>query len=164
MPPSPLPGPLRPAPAFPFAGRSRELGALGTMLPRLDGEGRRATLLSGEPGSGKSRLVRELAHALAAEGALVLYGACDAVVRAPFAPFVEALDHLVRSTDAARLRADAGVFGGELRRLLPGLPALIGDLPAPLEADADTERHRLHTAVAQLFRATSLHAPVLLVL
>src|SRR4051794_11159112 len=93
-----LPGPLRPAPAYPFAGRSRELGALRMLLPRLEGEGRRAALIAGEPGSGKSRLVRELAHALAGEGALVLYGACDAVVRWPFAPFVEALDHLVRST------------------------------------------------------------------
>ena len=41
-------------------------------------------LVGGEAGSGKSRLVREFAAEAAARGALVLYGACDAVVRAPY--------------------------------------------------------------------------------
>ena len=65
-------------------------------MPRAEGEGRRVVLLAGEPGPGKSRLVREFAAEAAAEGALVLYGACDAVVRTPYGPFVEALDRLVR--------------------------------------------------------------------
>ena len=41
--------------------------------------------------------MREFAREAAAEGALVLYGACDAAVRTPYRPFVlEALDWLVR--------------------------------------------------------------------
>ena len=52
-------------------------------MPRADGEGRRVALVGGEAGSGKSRLVREFAAEAAERGALVLYGACDAVVRAP---------------------------------------------------------------------------------
>ena len=36
-----------------------------------------------------------------AERALVLYGACDAVVRTPYGPFVEALDQLARRVDPA---------------------------------------------------------------
>jgi predicted ATP-dependent serine protease len=59
-------------------------------------------LLGGEAGSGKSRLVRELAHEVACEGVLVLYGACDAVVQTPYRPFAEALDQLVRGTGAAQ--------------------------------------------------------------
>ena len=74
-------------------------------MPRAPGEGRRVVLLGGEPGSGKSRLVREFAGEAAADGALVLHGACDAVVRTPYGPFVEALDHLARSVDPAELRA-----------------------------------------------------------
>ena len=84
------------------------------------------------------------------DGALVLYGACDAVVHTPYGPFVEALDHLARVTDPAELRAALGTAGGELTRLLPDLPARIGDLPPPVKADPDTERHRLHTAVTDL--------------
>ena len=58
-------------------------------------------LLAGEPGAGKSRLVREFAGEAAGDGALVLYGACDAVVRTPYGPFVEALDRL-RAGDRGR--------------------------------------------------------------
>jgi DNA-binding CsgD family transcriptional regulator/tetratricopeptide (TPR) repeat protein len=161
---STLPGPLRLTPAFAFAGRARELGALTALLPRADGEGRRAALVSGEPGSGKSRLVRELAGRLAVEGALVLYGACDAVVPAPYGPFVEALDRFVRQTDVDELRADLGPSGGELTRLLPDLSSVVGGLPPPLAADADAERHRLHTAIVELLASLGARAPVLLVL
>ena len=66
-------------------------------MPRAEGEGRRVALLAGEPGAGKSRLVREFAGSAAEDGALVLYGACDAVVRTPYGPFVEALDRLTRA-------------------------------------------------------------------
>jgi Mrp family chromosome partitioning ATPase len=79
-----LPAPLRISSPFPFVGRGTELEVLRTLLPRADGEGRRVVLLGGEPGSGKSRLVREFAAQAAREGALVLYGACDAVVHAPY--------------------------------------------------------------------------------
>ena len=85
------------APTFPFVGRTAELATLRAHLPRAEGEGRRVVLLGGEPGSGKSRLVRELAAEAAGEGVLVLYGACDAVVGTPYGPFVEALDQLVRA-------------------------------------------------------------------
>src|SRR5215217_7717574 len=114
-----LPGPLRLTPSFPFAGRVRELETLRALVPLVDGEGLRFALVGGEAGSGKSRLVREFATEAAADGALVLYGACDAVVQRPYRPFVEALDQLVRGTDADTLRADLGAAGGALTRLRP---------------------------------------------
>src|SRR4051794_26526590 len=123
-----LPGPLRPTSTFPFVGRSAELKTLRTLVPRADGGGRRVALLGGEPGSGKSRLVRELASEAASDGVLVLYGACDAVVRTPYGPFVEALDDLVRTGDPDEVRAALGATGGELTRLLPDLAARVGGL------------------------------------
>jgi DNA-binding CsgD family transcriptional regulator len=159
-----LPGPLRLTPSFPFAGRSRELSTLRTLIPRADGEGLRIVLIGGEAGSGKSRLVREFAHAAAAGGALVLYGACDSVVRRPYRPFVEALDQLVRGTDVATLRAALGPEGGELSRLLPDLAQRVGDLSPPLAADPDTERHRLHSAVGDLLAAAGRQAPLVVVI
>ncbi len=159
-----LPGSLRPTSASPFVGRESELEKLQTLMPRTEGERRRVALLSGEPGVGKSRLAREFAGQAAAEGVLVLYGACDAVVRTPYGPFVEALDRLARVIEAEELRAALGAGGGELTRLLPDLSALVGELPAPVEADPDTERHRLHTAVADLLANVSRGRPTLLVL
>src|SRR5262245_56110585 len=135
----PVPRPLGVAPAFPFVGRSAELDALRSLLPLEDASGGGA-LVAGEAGSGKTRLMRELANEAVARGALVAYGAADAVVSAPYEPFVDALDFLVRSLDDEELGAALLPGGGELARLLPGLAARVPDLPAPAAADADTER------------------------
>jgi DNA-binding CsgD family transcriptional regulator len=158
------PGSLRLTSTFPFVGRSAELRKLRTLLPLAESEGGRVVLLGGEPGSGKSRLVGELVSEAASDGVLVLTGACDAVVRTPYGPFVEALDQLARTIDPDELRTALGATGGELTRLLPDLPARIGELAAPVAADPDTERHRLHTTVATLLTAISRRRPVLLVL
>jgi DNA-binding CsgD family transcriptional regulator len=158
------PGSLRLTSTFPFVGRSEELRKLRTLLPLANGEGGRVVLLGGEPGSGKSRLVRELAAGAQGDGVLVLTGACDAMVRTPYGPFVEALDQLARTVEPDELRGALGATGGELTRLLPDLAARIGDLAPPVSADPDTERHRLHTTVAALLTAISHGRPVLLIL
>jgi DNA-binding CsgD family transcriptional regulator/tetratricopeptide (TPR) repeat protein len=159
-----LPGSLRVISTFPFVGRSAELERLRTLMPEAAGDGRRIVLVGGEPGSGKSRLVREFASEAAGNGALVLIGSCDAVVQTPYGPFVEALELLVEMIEPAELRASVGIGGGELTRLVPDLALMIDGLPAPVDADPDTERHRLHTAVTHLLAAVSRERPVLLVI
>ena len=95
-----LPGSLRSRRSFPFVGRAARARDAATRCSRAPtARAGRVALLGGEAGSGKSRLVREFAHEAADEGVLVLYGACDAVVRTPYRPFAEALDQLVRGTD-----------------------------------------------------------------
>src|SRR5436853_7610723 len=101
-------------PPFPFVGRAAELEELGALLPRAEAAGRRVVLLGGEAGSGKSRLVGELAARAAQDDVTVLYGACDAVVRTPYGPFVEALDQLARTVPRDELAAALGTTGGEL--------------------------------------------------
>ncbi len=161
---SQLPGQLRLASSFPFAGRSRDLAILRALTPLAEGEGLRYALIGGEAGCGKSRLVREFAREAAAAGALVLYGACDPVVRRPYGPFAEVLEHLVRRIDADTLGDALGSVGGELTRLLPDLPHRVSGLTAPVAADPDTERHRLHTAVADLLAAASRRVPLVIVI
>ena len=148
----------------PFVGRSRELLTLRALVPHAESEGRRIALVGGEAGSGKSRLVREFAREVAEDGVLVLTGACDAVVRTPYRPFVEALDQLVRATDPDVLRAELGSAGGELTRIFPDLSARLGGLPDPVAADPDTERHRLHTAVTDLLAGACRRRPLVLVI
>jgi DNA-binding CsgD family transcriptional regulator len=160
-----LPDLLRPAAALPFVGRAAELDRLRALMPSAAAPHRRVVLLAGEPGSGKSRLVRELARGLAEQGTLVLYGACDAVVPTPYGPFAEAIDRLVTVIgDVEDAAAQLGPGAGELTRLLPDLPARVEGLAAPVDADPDTERHRLHTAVTALLANVSRERPLLLVL
>ena len=71
-----------------------------------------SSLLAGEAGGGKTRLVRELALEAAARGVLVLYGAPDAVVSTPYQPLREWLEFLLR---VVRPR----VAGGMCRRSRP---------------------------------------------
>ena len=94
----------------------------------------------------------------------MLYGDCDGVVGSPYGPFAAALEHLVRHTDPETLRRHLGATGGELTRLLPELEARVGAFPAAAASDADTERHRLHTAVTDLLVGISSEAPLLVVL
>jgi len=56
-----LPGSLRVVSTFPFVGRSVELERLRALMPQEAGDGRRIVLIGGEPGAGKSRLVRGFA-------------------------------------------------------------------------------------------------------
>ena len=160
----PLPGPLRLLSSLPFVGRWDQLGALASALEAAAAGSRRVVLVGGEAGSGKSRLVREFARIAYGEGSVVLHGACDPVVRTPYGPFLEALEHLVRFAPPDRLRAVIGPAAGELTRLIPDLPSRIGALPAPMEADQDTERYRLYSAVSDLLTGVSTVRPVVLVL
>lgn len=161
----PLPGPLRLAPSFPFVGRSAELATLHTLWSEV-GEGRRVALVAGDPGAGKSRLVREFAHQVAGARGIVLYGASDATVSIPYQPMIEALEHLLghlEQADPEQLVLGLGPAGGELVRLFPHLSKLVEGMPPPTP-DADTERYRLHRAVVALLRDVSRRNAVLLVL
>jgi DNA-binding SARP family transcriptional activator/DNA-binding CsgD family transcriptional regulator len=145
-----LPGPLRVESPFPFVGRVRELTVLRKLLPTAPGDGRRIVLLEGEAGCGKTRVVRRFARDAASAGALVLYGACDPEVRTPYGPIAEALAPLLTPDGA-----DGPGDERPLARLLPELAA---------SPDPNTERHRLHIAVADLLAQAGRRTPVLVVL
>jgi DNA-binding SARP family transcriptional activator len=149
--PPALPAQLRPRPAMPFVGRSAELSRLAALADRARADGRQIALVGGEPGSGKTRLARELAEQAVASGVRVLYGACDPALRTPYQPFVEALEPAL-----AELDADEGGYPASLARLRPGLRAVDAELQDP-----DAERHALHTALTTLL---ARHAPAVLVL
>ncbi|HEV3363540.1 MAG TPA: AAA family ATPase [Acidimicrobiia bacterium] len=143
-----------------FVGRDDEMARLRMLWKEAQAGERRLVLLGGEPGAGKTRLAAALAQGLHSEGALVLAGRCDEDLGVPFQPFVEALRHYVTHATFPRL----GRHAGELARLVPELGQLVPDLPAPLQADPETERYRLFDAVAAWLAEASTEAPVLLLL
>ena len=166
---TPLPGPLRLSPTFAFAGRTQELATLRALLPRSAGEGRRAALVAGDPGSGKSRLVRELARELAEEGTTVLYGDCDAVVVSPVRPVrgrprASRTAHRARGAAGAprcgRRRADAAHAGARGARRRPararGDRLRCGAPPPPHRRDRAARRHQLGSTVAPRARGRAL--------
>jgi DNA-binding SARP family transcriptional activator len=154
-----LPGALVPASPFPFVGRADELARLRALLDRAEaGEGG-VVLVAGEAGSGKTRLVRELAHEAASRGVLVLYGVSDAAVSTPYQPLREWLEFALRAADPEALREGLAGAGGALARLVPD----IARIAEPPPAGTGDDRHLLLTAARTLLARLSRAQPLLLV-
>jgi DNA-binding SARP family transcriptional activator len=154
-----LPGALMPAPPFPFVGRASELAVLRALVERARGGEGAVVLLAGEAGSGKTRLVRELAHDAAGSGMLVLYGAADAAVSTPYEPPRAWLDFLLHVSDPTTLAEHLGDPQELLARLLPEL----GDAPLPQPGELEADRFALQSALIEVLRRVSRVQPVLLV-
>nr|BFE31544.1 LuxR family transcriptional regulator [Actinomadura rugatobispora] len=132
--------------------RDADLAALVAALARPPA----LVVVEGEPGAGKTRLVREALADRALAGRQRLAGhAGPAPASCPLAPVIEALA-AARPPPAGRL----GALTGVLRPLLPDLAAALPPEPPPLE-DPQLARHRLVRAVAELLAGLG---PALLVL
>jgi class 3 adenylate cyclase/tetratricopeptide (TPR) repeat protein len=162
--PLPVPGVLRDAAGEIFVGRRPQLEVLMRAWKAASAGERRAVLIGGEPGVGKTSLAAQLASIVAAEGAGVLYGRCDEDLGIPYQPWVEALRHLVGHEPRDLLAEQLGGHAAELARLIPELAQNVGDvLPGPA-SDPEAERHLLFSAVVRLIARVCSEQPVLLVL
>jgi DNA-binding SARP family transcriptional activator len=162
--PVPLPPALAGGSGEPLAGRGEELAALSEHFTRARAGARQMVLLCGEPGVGKTRLATELGRRAQADGAIVLYGRCDAEPLAPHQPFVEALRHYVEVAPIEDLADHVAAAGGELCRIVPELERRLPHAPQPVGGDPEGERFRLFEAVATLLVEASATAPLLLIL
>ena len=86
-----LPAALAATPAELLVGRGEELDGLSAAFKAASAGERRAVLVAGEPGVGKTRLVAALARRAHDEGALVLFGRCEEDLAVAYQPFAEAL-------------------------------------------------------------------------
>ena len=160
----PMPDRLRPDMEQRIAGRARESDALDQAFKSAEAAQRRLTLLAGEPGIGKTRLASELASYAHGRGAVVLYGRCDEELSLPYQPWVEAIGHLLESSDSEAVKTALDLHGPELATLVPQLRRRFPDLAASTSTDAETERYMLLQAVTGCLSLLGADTPVLLVL
>ena len=151
----PLPDALSRGEGGPLVGRGEQLAALRAAWARASAGAATVVVLAGEAGSGKTRLLVELAGEARDTGALVLAGRCTDEGVVPFAPFTEAL--------RPYLADDPGALPewvvAELARLLPELDVR----SAPPGGEPAGARHRLFEAVAAAVGHAARGRPVLLV-
>jgi class 3 adenylate cyclase len=159
----PLPRAFSIAPRFSLAGRDEEVKQVTTAWKDASTGIRRAVLIAGEPGIGKTRLAAELGRTIERDGGFVLLGRCDDGLGVPYQPFVEALAHVVSHAPDDQLPALLGPAAGELCRLVPELAQRVPGL-APTPSDPETERYLLFEAIAGWLEAQSQISPTLLVL
>jgi oligopeptide transport system substrate-binding protein len=128
----------------------------------LSGQGR-VLMISGEPGIGKSRLVRELTTHAEVTGGWALEGASYAESGSPYGPFRQVLREVLSKDSETCCDLPQGVLADVLS-LAPELKTHFPDVSANPPLDPQAERQRLFENIVIFFSTLSDHAPLLLIL
>ncbi|MEU5261144.1 AAA family ATPase [Amycolatopsis sp. NPDC021455] len=144
-----------------FVAREAEMTRLGRLLAEAAAGRPSTAAVLGEPGVGKSRLLREFSASARASGALVLSGWCVAlgVGEIPYAPLIDALRRLVRELGVTSVREQAGSAYADLEHLVAdfhgedGEPGVVRD-----------SQLRVFGAVLRLLDLLGTDRPVVMVL
>lgn len=150
---------------LPFGGRRFELMAVGSAWRSAFAGDRRVVVVTGEAGTGKTRILAEFAGKAHNEGGVVLYGRCEELVGYAYQPFAEAFRQYLGDRNDREISERVGRFGAALETLVPELhlTTRLGlDELEPLAPEL--ARRRFEQAVVGWLRAASADSPVLLIL
>src|SRR6266567_8676561 len=148
-----------------LVGRQRELTALWSQFEKTTAGRLQVTLVAGEPGIGKTRLLHEVAGRAEQAGGLVLRGgASEAEGMPPYLPFLEALGGYIRTAPLEQLRAQADPVAPILATILPELPGRLGELTPSYPLPPEQARLRLYEAVGLFLSTIAVSRPLLLLL
>jgi tetratricopeptide (TPR) repeat protein len=148
-----------------FVGRKPELDELSAGLEDARGDRGRLFLLSGEPGIGKSRLIREFAARARENGARVLWGRCwEAGGAPPYWPWVQLIRAYVRGQESDATRNEIGPAAIDLVQILPEIKELFPELPPPPTVDPDSARFQLFDSTVSFLLNAADGGPLVLVL
>ncbi len=149
----------------PLIGRDREINALSeAVAPR---PGRRAVLVLGEPGIGKTRHAAAAAAAAHAQGATVVLARCPPEAAVPFEPWVRAIGELALNGDESWRETLVQAAGPELSSLVPELgerAMRAGQAGADRMVAAEGARYRLLRGIGSALGCAARGAPLHIVL
>lgn len=145
-----------------LVGRDAELEFLTARLDDAEAGAAQFAAVEGDPGMGKSRLLRELADRASARGCVVLHGrAAEFEREMPFGLFVDALDSFLEAAPGSAFGALDQEQIDELASAFPAMrPLASGDSPAP----APDDRVRVYGAARELLGCLAPGKAVLITL
>ena len=139
-----------------MVGRGDELAVLAEVSAAVATGRRGAVVIDGEPGSGKTRLLRDFSAAAAAQGQHVVWGQCVDGGGAPSMwPWIDALTKIVSVLPA---RPRDGTNSGQLEALLSGSR----DLDRPVLPEPSGQ-FRLAQDILGVLKETSTPRPLVLI-
>jgi predicted ATPase len=162
--PAPLPSSFEREPSSPFVGRAAELARLQDAYREALAGRLQLVFIAGEPGIGKTRLVRELCVAAHADGAEIMLGRCYEESVVPFQPFVQAMRRTIAATSdevLAQLASTCRLV--ELVSMLPEIAQRLPELRATDHGDREG-RFRLFETIATLLAEVAARSGAVLVL
>ena len=154
-----------PLPQQVFVGRADELAFLRRKLDRaFDGHGG-IVLVGGEPGVGKTTLVRQFIREAESRGALALFGRCYEIEGAlPYSPFVEMLEQGLGVMPPEIVLEDMGEDAAEVARMVPEIRRRFPDIPMPLDLPPEQQRRYFFNAVGAFIGRAANRFPLVLVM
>jgi class 3 adenylate cyclase/tetratricopeptide (TPR) repeat protein len=145
----------------PLIGRDREISELReAAAPR---EGRRAVVILGEPGIGKTRHAAAAAAEAHQGGATVVLARCPPEVVVPFEPWVRAIGELALAGDPAWSATLARAAGPDLSALVPELgehSTAVESAEAGTMVAAEGARYRLLRGIGAALSCAAGDAPL----
>jgi len=148
----------------PLVGRDRELHELRTALDATLAGQSRSVLISGDNGSGKTRLANELDTYAELRGAEVLWARCSSAEGAPDCwPWIQAIRTHLRSVDDEQLRSELGSGAATLAALVPEIVGRLPDVVVAEEADPGRAKFRLFDAITVFLQNAARRRPLLIV-
>jgi len=147
----------------PFVGRGNEYGLLIGLIARLSAGSGQTVLIEGEPGIGKSRLMREAVRYAETQGLQTLSTNCYEIERAiPYQPVIDLVTRALERASPGALRKIAPVSLAELAALVPAVAERFPDLPRLSGDFPEARQARLSRAVGQLLEALQDGRPLIL--
>lgn len=148
---------------LPCVGRDRETGDLRRVLEAVKAGSGGTVFVGGEPGIGKTRLIKEATRDARSLGFNVLVGNCRKELSLPYEPWVEQLETVLRLASADQVQRDFTEHAAELVLLLPKLADLIDDIPQRAQLPPEQERRVLMNGLTDFIHKQTADQPLVLI-
>src|SRR5438132_4127453 len=145
----------------PFVGREREMAALHAALEHAQAGHGQLVLIAGEPGIGKTYLLKEFAHLAGQHQAHVLWGRCWEGDGAPaFWPWVQIVRAYVQDCPPDLLLAEMAAGAADIAQVVAEVRERAPDLPAAPRVDPESARFRFFDSLTTFLQHAGRRQPL----
>ncbi|MCU1454823.1 MAG: hypothetical protein JWN46_2969 [Acidimicrobiales bacterium] len=149
----------------PIVGRDRLSARLHDLWSTSQGPSGKVVLVGGDPGVGKSRLVRAFADEAAGQGTAVLSGTCSPIrTFLSYEPFVIALDRYTAAAPIAELERRLGAGATPLKLVVPSIGRRLPQLEDPVIVDPVSALEAVEQSLLRFFDTAAAESGVVVIL